>query len=84
MNMDVLIFFVDIFVNYNLNIWLGCNGFLFFIFKVLFYFISIKDFDELESKFFISGVFEFFWNDDWLKWNISMYGGDFFSIVILK
>lgn len=84
MNMDVLIFFVDILVIYNLNIWLGCNGFLFFIFNVLFYFISIKDFDELESKFFISGVFEFFWNDDWLKWNISMYGGDFFSIVILK
>lgn len=84
MDMDVLIFFVDIFVNYNLNIWLGCNRFLFFIFNVLFYFISIKDLDELESKFFISGVFEFFWNDDWLKWNISMYGGDFFSFVILK
>lgn len=83
-NTDVSTLLADIFANYNSNIRPGCNRSSPLILNVSFYFTSIKDLDESESKFSISGAFEFFWNDDRLKWNTSMYGGDLSSIVIPK
>lgn len=48
----------------------------------MFYFKSIKDFDEFVSKFFIIGVFGISWFDYCLIWDFVMYGGDLWEIVI--
>lgn len=83
-NTDASTLLADVFANYNSNIRPGCNESSPLTLNVSFYFTSIKDLDESESKFSISGAFEYFWNDDRLKWNINMYGGDLSSIVIPK
>lgn len=50
----------------------------------MFYFKSIKEFDEFISKFFIMGVLGVYWLDYCLIWIFVLYGGDLQIILVFQ